>query len=216
MTLKGCPYMGASLYRWYPGYVGHHHCGAGGAEPLQGLAGLLCSEAPTPSAPGECLLPGRSGCPEGSPELALFLQGVSPPSCSGATVGASGAQACTQLCAGVCAPAHTQQRHVSPVVVIPDLVQGGDVAWVGERVSSAGSRGPWGPRGSPAVRGLGCLCSAECQQWPPPICPHARPRATCVPRSNLFPGPGCQAVAWSVVLEHCSAQVGEPSKVATG
>ena len=155
VTLKGCPYMGASPYRRYPGYVGHHHRGAGGAEPLQGVAGLLCSEAPTPSAPGECLLPGRSGRPEGSPELALFLQGVSPSSCSGATAGASGAQGCTQLCAGVCAPAHTQQRHISPVVVVPDLVQGGGYAMGGGEGQLSWGSGAVGFKGLPCCQRVG-------------------------------------------------------------
>lgn len=185
--MKGCPYVGASLDRLYPGCAGHRCRGAGaGAELLQGVAGLLCSEAPTQSGPWGVSAP-RSGRPEGSPELALFLQGMSP-SCPGAAAGARGAQVCTQLCAGVCALAHRRQHHVSPVVVVPDPVQGRGMSRVGEMVRSTGSGGPWGSWGSPAVRGLGCPCSAECQQRPPPIRTHARPLGHLCPQIESFPG----------------------------
>lgn len=202
--------MGASLGRLYRGCAGHRHRGAGAS--LYRAWQDFSAPRPPPRGPGGVSAP-RSGHPEGSPELALFLQGVSP-SCPGAAAGARGAQVCTQLCAGFCAPAQRRQRHVSPWW--PSRIQckaGACHGWGrGSAQLGAGGRGA---HGAPLLSGgwaAPAALSANNGRHPSALTPG--PWATCVPRSSLSPGPGFQTVAGSVVLGRCSAQAGEPGKVA--
>ena len=176
VTLKACPYMGASLYRLYPGYVGHHHRGAGGAEPLQGWPDFSAQRPPPRQGQGSVCSQVRVDALRAA-RSRLFLQGVSPSSCSGAAAGARGAQVCT----GICAPAHTRQRHVSPMVVVPDLVKGEGVAWVGEGQLSW-ELGTMGSPGSPAVRGLAASAVLSANNGRHP--------------SALMPGPDLAAKLW--------------------
>lgn len=197
VTLKAYPYMGASLYRLYPGYVGHHHRGAGGAEPLQGVARLLCSEAPTPSGPGECLLPGQSGRPEGSPELAVPSGRVSCFLLWGRCRSTWGPGVYWHLCPCSHAAASRLSHGGCP----------GSSARRGCGMGGGGSAqlgvGGCGFTGLPCCQRVGCLCSAECQQRPPPICPHARPLDHLCPQIEPFPGtwlPSCGVECGAGVL----------------
>lgn len=142
----------------------------------------FCSEGPHPVRARECLLPGQSGRPAAARSW-LFLQGVSPASCSGAAAGSTWGPG---VYWHLCPCSHAAASRLSHGGCPGSSARRG-VAWVG-RVSPAGSRRLW-VHWPLCCQRVGCLCSAGSgQQRPPPICPSCQAPGPPVSSDRAFPG----------------------------
>ena len=122
----------------------------------------------------------------------------------------------TALCWRLCPCSHTAASHLSRGGRPRSSARRGVCHGWGRGSAQLGVGG-CGVQGAPLLsegRAASAVLSANNSRHPSALMPG--PWATCVPRTSLSPGPGCQAVAWSVVLGRGSARVGEPGKVASG